>query len=104
MSCLNVQIKMMGYSPIVRINKLNNFFIEINKINTFLNPSVLDISDKLRLSTKLVVNKQLNISCSIVCTAKEFTYLNVSPQEVQWITPDMCIVYNVKSNTTWNIE
>ena len=104
MSCINVQIKMIGDYPIIKLHKLNNFYIEIEKIDTFLNSNVLDISDRLRVSTKLIVNKQLSISCGIVCTAKEFTYLKVSPEKIQWITPDMGVVYNVMSNTDWNIE
>ena len=41
---------------------------------------------------------------SRVCHAGTLFYLRVSPVEPQWVTPDAPIIYNVESNTTWNVE
>lgn len=44
----------------------------------------------------------LRMKVSIVCSVKKLHgYLRVSPEEVQWITPDYGIVYTVESDTDW---
>lgn len=46
----------------------------------------------------------ISVKCGIVCSLADVLYVRVSPQEVQWITEDEVIVYNVESNTNWIIE
>ena len=46
----------------------------------------------------------INVKCGLVCSLADVLYVRVSPQEVQWITEDEVIVYNVESNTNWIIE
>ncbi len=46
----------------------------------------------------------INIKCGIVCSLADVLFIKVSPQEVQWITDNDVIVYNVESNTNWIIE
>lgn len=46
----------------------------------------------------------LNISCGIVCSVGNTIFVDVFPQEVQWITTDDVVIYSVKSNTDWLIE
>jgi hypothetical protein len=48
--------------------------------------------------------KGISVKCGIVCSLADVLYVRVSPQEVQWITEDEVIVYNVESNTNWIIE
>ena len=50
------------------------------------------------------IYKRMKIACGIVCDAGDYKYLNVSPEEVMWITPDEGILYTVESNTSWSIE
>lgn len=48
------------------------------------------------------VGEHLKARCSIVCSIdliKE--YLNVTPDEVQWITDDMGVFFDVESNVEW---
>lgn len=46
----------------------------------------------------------LKVRCSIVCSLKELrNYLFVSPEEVQWITQEYGIVYDVFSDADWII-
>lgn len=46
----------------------------------------------------------ISVKCGLVCSLADVLYVRVSPQEVQWITEDEVIVYNVESNTNWIIE
>lgn len=39
--------------------------------------------------------------CTVVCSIADLHYLKVSPEEVQWITPDYGVVYHVESDTNW---
>ena len=51
----------------------------------------------------LYSSERLTGRCSIICSVAELKYLNVSPEEVVWITPDKGVVYEVDSNTEWII-
>lgn len=53
------------------------------------------------LSTDIA--EHLAVRCNIVCTLGDLHYINVSPEEVQWITDDIGIVYTVESDTNWII-
>lgn len=46
----------------------------------------------------------LKVSCGIVCDIAQLNYLNVSPEEVMWITDSEGIYYSVESNTDWIVE
>ena len=43
-------------------------------------------------------------ACSLVCSLDGTVYLRVRPEDVQWITMEMGIDYDVISNTNWNVE
>ena len=50
------------------------------------------------------IGSNLIVRCSVVCSLSEFAkWLNVSPSEVQWITDDVGVFYDVKSNVEWII-
>lgn len=46
------------------------------------------------------------IKCTFgfIYTLEELKYLDVSPEDVVWISPDEAIVYFVSSNTDWEVE
>lgn len=49
-------------------------------------------------------DKPITVSCSVVCSIKELkNYLKVSPNDVQWITSDVGVIYNVESDMDWVI-
>lgn len=78
MACIEVTVGRVGVSPIV------------------------DISAASVIEPKVVrVGESLAVACSIVCNLADLYYLEVSPKDVQWITPDFGIVYRVESNTKW---
>ena len=48
--------------------------------------------------------EHIRFKCSIVCTLKQIgDYLNVTPAEIQWITDDMGVYFDVQSNLDWII-
>jgi hypothetical protein len=50
------------------------------------------------------LTNHLLVRCNIVCSIKNLhNYLKVSPEEVQWITPEYGIIYNVESDMDWII-
>lgn len=50
------------------------------------------------------IGGEADLKCSIVCTLEEvMPYLEVSPQEIQWITDDAGVFFDVESNVEWII-
>lgn len=45
----------------------------------------------------------LKVVCSLICNLNVKGYIEVSPEEIQWLTEDTDITYIVKSNTDWRI-
>ena len=45
-----------------------------------------------------------SVSCSLVCDVGGEKFLNVSPEEVVWLTDGEVVSYTVKSNTSWSVE
>lgn len=108
MTCLQVKISV---SPIaicslsVGLNEtppLKCIATRIGRVSALANrvkthPLACKISDVLS-------SGHLKISCGIVCSVSQVFYLQVSPEEVQWITPEEGIIYTVNSNVNWIIE
>lgn len=46
----------------------------------------------------------LNISVSLVCSTNDDYYLRVSPTETQWVTEWETALYDVQSNTQWEVN
>lgn len=80
---LQVKTERLGYIVLTVIKRSNSL-----KCNIF---------DEL-------IDKHLKLTCGIVCTISDAYYLRVSPSEVQWITPEIGVIYQVISNTDWVIE
>lgn len=104
MSCINVNINKISYSPILythRIGENLKGYIELINKNPIIGIHLYQDIIEAKVSHTLL---RLNISCNIVCSIKDLKYIDVSPEDVQWITPEWGIVYTVKSNTNWIIE
>lgn len=62
---------------------------------------VLEISSRLQTNVANI-SEGLNVRCSIVCSLTDVGYyLEVSPADIQWITDDMGVFYDVESNVEW---
>lgn len=81
MSCLEVSVKRLG----------EGLTASVERLCKPIGLSVIDVTERLVCSV------------GIVCGIGNIKYLRVSPQEVQWITPDMGVVYTVESDTSWSI-
>ena len=48
------------------------------------------------------IGEGIKATVSIICSLEEFVaFLNVSPDEVQWITDDIGVFFEVESNVEW---
>lgn len=75
----------------------------VKLLNEHISASVKCLNEEI---TARVVDltQRLSVKCGIVCSLADVQYLEVSPQEVQWITPDELIMYTVTSNVEWEIQ
>lgn len=93
MSCLSVEITNLSPSLHLGVGRLGGIEVNVSRYDI---PIDFDIFDCLQ-------NNHLKISCGIVCSLPDIHYLCVSPEEVQWITPDTGVIYTVESDTSWSI-
>lgn len=74
----------------------------VSRIGEGIEASVKNLTQPLVASLTDTVIKHLKVSCSIVCSLKG-DFLNVSPNEIQWITDDIGVFFDVESNTDWEV-
>lgn len=103
MSCLQVSVSVLPLElkPLVIIHNtpLN---LQVSALPLVILPVVKTYDKSLNLQVNNVTN-HLKVTCGIVCSIEDVHYLSVSPEEVQWITPDTGIIYTVESDTSWSI-
>lgn len=69
-----------------------------------INVHINHATPPLHVSTIDSIKKHLNVRTSIVCSLSEVVdFLRVTPAEIQWITDDMGVFYDVESNVDWII-
>ena len=102
MSCLNVDISRIGEGLKSQIAYAGERIIaNVSLARRSLSARALNTSPPLIVRASSV-GGNLNARCSIVCSLSEFTkWLNVSPTEVQWITDDVGVFFDVRSNVEW---
>ena len=103
MSCLSVNINIIPSKFEVDTTLLNKLNVNITNISNGLVILLNKINEDLKLNISDIYQKHLTVSYGIVCSIKTENYLQVSPEDVQWITEDSDIIYIVKSNTNWKI-
>ena len=103
MSCLSVNINIIPSKFEVGTTLLNKLNVNITNISNDLIILLNKINEDLKLNISDRYQKHLTVSYGIVCSIKTENYLQVSPEDVQWITEDSDIIYIVKSNTNWKI-
>jgi hypothetical protein len=101
MGCLQVTISRVGGLEVslscsagmeTRYSRVDGLETSLARVGG-LTASLTDAGEHLR--------SRLGIVCRPEPTG---WYLEVNPEEVQWITDDMGVVYNVQSNVEWTIE
>lgn len=103
MSCLSVNINIIPSKFEVDTTLLNKLNVNITNISNGLVILLNKINEDLKLNISDIYQKHLTVSYGIVCSIKTENYLQVSPEDVQWITEDSDIIYIVKSNMNWKI-
>lgn len=103
MSCLSVNINIIPSKFEVGTTLLNKLNVNITNISNGLVILLNKINEDLKLNISDIYQKHLTVSYGIVCSIKTENYLQVSPEDVQWITEYSDIIYIVKSNTDWKI-
>lgn len=90
MGCLNANITMLNMPPVLSVDRIGDGIV----VNTYLAMERLAIK-----AFDAIIHPIMR--CAIVCSVADLHYLKVSPEEVQWITPDYGVVYHVESDTNW---
>lgn len=74
----------------------------VSRIGEGIKVGVRSLTEPINVSLRDLVDKHLSVRCSIVCSLTEVVdYLRVSPSEVQWITDDVGVFFDVESNVDW---
>lgn len=77
--------------------------ISVKEFGEKLYAGVLEISKRL-LAETANLSEGLKVRCSIICSLADVgSYLEVSPADIQWITDDMGVYFDVESNVEWII-
>ena len=91
MSCIEINISRLGNGIDIHTKKASE--------DMSLNVSLRGALSKIKA---FLSSEGIKVRCSIVCSVTEiFDYLNVTPNEVQWITDDVGVFFDVESNVQW---
>lgn len=90
MGCLNANITMLNMPPVLFVDRIGDGIV----VNTYLAMERMAIK-----AFDAIIHPIMR--CTVVCSIADLHYLKVSPEEVQWITPDYGVVYHVESDTNW---
>ena len=103
MGCLTVQLKCLNTTPYVEAESRERIITNVKNIGDPLFVEIINKSISPKATTKNLF-EGLKVMLSIVCSITEVgKYLEVSPEEIQWITDDTGIYYDVYSNVNWII-
>lgn len=114
MGCLHVKITPIEnhISPVVSLlNKELQVIttppdiLDVN-ITSAINPIEIQVLNNTFSLTPVLTDlyeNHLKVLCSLICSLRVKGYIEVSPEETQWLTEDTDITYIVKSNIDWEI-
>lgn len=101
---ISAEISRIGISPALQAERIGGVLADVARIGSSPALSVWDTLGRLSLDVSdMFAERHLDLSCSLVCEVPGQIFLRVSPQEVQWVTVNETITYNVESNIDWNI-
>lgn len=103
-SCLSATLSRIGNGLSANVSRLSHELIaRIENLGETFATNVETVSSRLVAQTK-TIDTVLSVRCSIICTLdKVADFLEVTPDEIQWITDDVGVFYDVKSNVDWII-
>lgn len=104
-SCLSATISRIGNGINARIQNVMGSCLSatISRVGSGISARIQNFCSTLGVSVA-DSEKHIKVRCSIVCTLSEVVgYINVTPKDIQWITDDMGVFYDVESNVDWII-
>ena len=112
MGCLKGYVRRIG--AIKALAKRISESLSVDVVpSEFMSVAVESLSKPIVPSLKLSVKPlslsiadstpHFNLTCSVVCSLENTVWLRVTPEEVQWITDDIGVFYDVESNTSWTV-
>ena len=115
MACINVSVQTFSPSIDVMLTTMRENLRVYNRTDEQAKVSVSPVDKTIKASSSLKRDKlsvltarlgeRLKATVSIICSLAEFVaFLDVSPDEIQWITDDLGVYYEVKSNVEWIIN
>lgn len=104
MSCFELNISRIGDGIDVASSRIGEGIVaEVGRAGKELQTEVREIGGRLVAKAASIL-EGITVRCSIVCTLEEVGhYLDVTPADIQWITDDMGVFYDVESNVEWKI-
>ena len=104
MSCIELNISQIGDGIGVASSRIGEgITAQVARFGDGLQADVREIGGRLAATAARIL-EGLSVRCSIVCTLEEVGhYLEVTPADIQWITDDMGVYYDVESNVEWRI-
>lgn len=75
--------------------------VSVNNLNPLIYATTNRVGEEMTADTSRLGDR-LTGTVSIICSLADFVaILKVSPDEVQWITDDMGVYFEVESNVEW---
>lgn len=104
-ACVSANIHRIGGGIDIHIRDAINTYLStaISLIGNGISANIHSLTPAA-VGSVTELGKHLSVKCSIVCSlSKVIEYINVTPDEIQWITDDMGVFFDVESNTDWII-
>ena len=101
MGCLETYISRIGEGLKAHVSRTDESIQwSVSDVTKRIAMSVHEVTDRALMAIH-DVTERLNAHVSIVCSLEDVKYLRVSPEEIQWITPEYGVAYTVESDTEW---
>ena len=104
-SCISANIHRIGGGIDVHIHDAINAYLSasISRIGNGISANIHNLTPTA-VGSVTDLGKHISARCSIVCSLLNvIEYINVTPDEIQWITDDLGVFFDVESNTDWII-
>lgn len=95
----------------ITIGRDSQLSVETSLVQDIQSCKVVRVAEELKVKSSMMkslqvetsrLNQSLDIDCRLVCSLSDLAaWLRVSPDEVQWITDDMGVYFDVMSNVDW---
>lgn len=97
----------------ITIGRDSQLSVETSLVQDIQSCKVVRVAEELEIKSSIMkclqvttsrLNLPLDIDCRLVCSLSDLTaWLRVTPEEVQWITDDMGVYFDVVSNVEWTV-